>query len=73
MLTNHYVALMTPTGHDKAEWARMAQSAYAAGRSDVGHRFSARAAMAEGDQLYVGEFDAYQSEYRAWLVFGTFR
>lgn len=61
---------INPTQHERSEWARMAQSAYNAGRTDVGHKFSVAAAVF--DVCDVQTFDALQAEYREWLIRGTF-
>ena len=56
--------------HDRREWSRMAQAAYNARRSDVGHRYSAAAARATSYEWTIVEVDALQRGYRAWLMFG---
>jgi hypothetical protein len=61
---------ITPTHAEKMEWARMAQAAYAIGRNDIGHRYSAAASLRNGDWIPVRMFDGLQTDYRAWLVFG---
>jgi hypothetical protein len=58
---------MTFTDHNRAEFARMAQAAYFAGRSDIGHRFSVAASRRS---VSLSEFDVLMADYRAWLVFG---
>lgn len=58
------------TQHEKNEWSRMAQDAYAKDRNDVGHRFSSAASIPNGAQLPTSRYDALMAEYRAWLVFG---
>jgi hypothetical protein len=61
------------TEHDKAEWSRFAQAAYAIGRNDVGHRFSVAAACTiNGQSMPVDRFDYLQGQYRAWLCFNEF-
>lgn len=65
-----YTGQVTPTEHEKREWSRMAQAAYAADRNDIGHRFSGAAALRVGEAMLVAAFDALQTEYRAWLTFG---
>ncbi len=59
---------LTVTQHNRSEWSRMAQDAYAKGRNDVGHRMSAKAALPEGHRLTCAEYDAIMGEYRAWLI-----
>jgi hypothetical protein len=61
---------MTPTAHEKAEWARFAQAAYGAGLTWLGHRYSAAAALPVGATMATGAFDFMQRVYRAWLVSG---
>ena len=60
--------MITPTQHEKREWARLAQAAYAQGFNNVGHKYSGAAAMRDGQQMYVEVFDQLQSDYRAWLI-----
>lgn len=60
---------MTLTNHARQEWARFAQAAYNASRSDIGHRMSVAASR---PALSMSEYDARSSEYRAWLVFNEF-
>ena len=69
MNINGTLCRMTPTDHARQEWARFAQAAYNAGRSDIGHRMSVAASR---PSLDIHEFDARGSEYRAWLVFNEF-
>lgn len=64
--------MITPTHHEKLEWARMAQAAYAASENFYGHRYSAAAALPDGTTLAADVYDTLQRLYRAWLVFGTF-
>ena len=63
---------ITPTEHCKAEWARMAQDAYATGRNFYGHRYSARASDPAGTPLRTEAYDALMHTYRQWLVFGWY-
>lgn len=63
-------ASVTVTAHEKAEWSRFAQAAYAAGSNSTGHRFSALAALPDGSRMTSSVFDSVQYTYRAWLVFG---
>lgn len=62
--------MITVLQHDKDEWARLAQAAYAAGFNRIGHRYSAAASMPAGMKMQAWQFDDLQSDYRAWLVFG---
>ena len=61
---------ITPTQHEKREWSRMAQAAYAAGLNPIGHRFSAVAALPAQASMSLGNYDAAMTEYREWLVTG---
>jgi hypothetical protein len=61
---------MTPTEHEKAEWSRLAQAAYAAGYNSIGHRYSAAASLCRGCDMPIKTFDALQTGYRQWLLFG---
>jgi len=63
---------MIPTQHEKDEWSRMAQTAYAARRNDAGHKFSVAASTPNGTAVSLQYFDALQSEYRAWLCFDEY-
>ena len=63
-------AVITPTEHDKAEWARLAQDAYRLGLNDTGHRFSGAAALRRGEPITYQAYDALQAEYREWLIAG---
>lgn len=60
----------TPTEHEKNEWARMAQDAYAKGFNAIGHRFSAAAALPRGEKIPSARFDSLMADYRAWLIDG---
>jgi len=63
---------MTPIPHEKAEWSRMAKSAYSSGHNAVGHRFSAAASLPKDVAIPLKDFDELQELYRMWLVFGQF-
>lgn len=62
---------ITPTSAEKMEWSRMAQAAYAAGRNDVGHRYSVAASLPALARIATKAFDELHGDYRAWLVDGT--
>lgn len=64
--------MMTPTEHEKREWARMARAAYGAGHNDVGHRFSAAAALRAGEAMPAARFNHLQDDYRNWLCYNQF-
>ena len=59
---------ITPSTHDRSEWARMAQSAYQTGHNFYGHRYSAWAARS--GPIGQVEYDALQLNYRLWLLHG---
>lgn len=63
---------MTPTEHEKAEWSRLAQSAYSAGHNATGHRFSGAASIPRDARVALATFDSLQNDYRRWLVDGTY-
>ena len=63
---------VTPSHTDKMEWSRLAQSAYKAGRNDIGHRYSAAASMPKDHPVTVERYDSLQEGYRSWLNFGLF-
>lgn len=63
---------VSPNGHEKAEWSRLAQNAYSINRNDLGHKFSAAASIPSGWMMPVDRFDYLQSIYRHWLVTGQF-
>jgi len=63
--------MITPTSAEKSEWSRMAQAAYAAGRNDIGHRYSVAASLPALARIATREFDELHGDYRAWLIDGT--
>lgn len=63
---------MTPNAHEKAEWSRMAQAAYASGLNTIGHIYSAAASAPEGRGVGLYYFYRLQAGYRAWLCDGRF-
>lgn len=64
--------MITPTEHEKREWSRLAHWAYTNGYNDIGHRYSMAASLGNGQPApSLAWFDRLQSNYRAWLVFGT--
>ncbi len=63
--------MITPTTAEKSEWSRMAQAAYAIGRNDIGHRYSAAASLPALTRIATRAFDELHGDYRAWLVDGT--
>jgi len=71
MIGRKFDGKMPVTDHECAEWSRLARAAYAADRNDIGHRYSVAAAVWQGKRMPIGQWDALQSGYRGWLVFGT--
>jgi hypothetical protein len=63
---------MHPTAHEKREWSRMAQSAYRNALTNVGHVYSAAAALSDGAAIHIERFDKLQADYRRWLMWGIF-
>jgi hypothetical protein len=57
-----------PTNHEKSEWSRLAQAAYAAGENAIGHCYSCAASMPNGARTALKTFDALQDGYRGWLL-----
>lgn len=64
--------MITITQHEKDEWSRFAQAAYARRLVAVGHRFSAAASLPNGARMPVQQFDSLMRDYRAWLCFNVF-
>lgn len=62
--------MLTPTAHEKTEWSRFAQAAYAASMNSLGHMASAAASLPRDGRMSAAHFDALMDRYRAWLVFG---
>lgn len=65
-----YIATVTPSAHEKAEWTRLAQAAYKAGRNAIGHRFSVAASLPSTGSMALATFDSLQADYRSWLIDG---
>lgn len=61
---------ITPSQYEKNEWSRLATNAYSKGLNDIGHKFSAAAALRNKEDCTLAWFDELQTEYRAWLVDG---
>ena len=59
--------MVTPTQHEKYEWATVTQAAYKAQYNDIGHTFSVAATLPNGAQMTIKQFDELQSNYRQWL------
>lgn len=62
--------MMTVNAHEKAEWSRLAQAAYAADRNAIGHQYSVAASLPNGGQISISRFDWLQRGYRGWLIGG---
>ena len=60
--------MITPNQHEKNEWSRMAQAAYAADRNDIGHRYSTWASIRHNERMSSAIFDILQDDYRTWLI-----
>jgi hypothetical protein len=63
--------LMQPTQHEKNEWARLAQHAYAYNHNAVGHKYSGAASLPKEGAITLAYFDALQAGYREWLIRGS--
>ena len=63
---------MIVTEFEKAEWSRLAQSAYSSDRNDIGHKFSGAAAIRKGSAIPTAMYDELMGIYRVWLVDGLF-
>jgi len=63
--------IIKPTRHEKAEWSRLAQDAYARDMNTIGHAFSAHASRPHNWAMSIKQFDTLQAIYRAWLIHGT--
>jgi hypothetical protein len=62
--------MVTPTQNEKNEWACVAGAAYKAQYNEIGHTFSVAAALPNGAQMTIKQFDELQSNYRQWLSCG---
>ena len=69
-MTATYSPTMVPTEHEKAEWSRLAQDAYANDRNDLGAKFSVSASYLKGESMTLAKFDELQRIYRQWLIGG---
>ena len=63
---------ITPNQHEKNEWSRMAQAAYAARENSIGHRYSVAASISRETTVGIRLFDKLQADYREWLLSGKF-
>lgn len=64
--------MITITQHEKSEWSRFAQAAYARRDNATGHRFSVAASVPHGYRMPVAHFDGLMRDYRARLCFNKF-
>lgn len=60
--------MMTPTRHEKGEWARLARDAISTHRTSYARVFAAASRLRDDEQMTIQYFDALQSTYRAWLL-----
>lgn len=63
------VSVITPTDHERKEWARMAQSCSEAGKSVQAGLFKAASLLVGPMQPWT--YDCLQKNYRHWLLVGT--
>lgn len=63
---------ITPNQHEKDEWSRLAQHAYAHNHNAVGHTYSTAASLPRDGQIRLAYFDKLQDGYREWLIRGTY-
>lgn len=54
--------------YEKDQWSRMAQAAYAAGRNNIGHKYSMAASLPRDAQMELPRWDRLMDGWRAWLV-----
>src|SRR5262245_35944665 len=62
--------MVTPTQHEKCEWACVAEAAYKANYNEIAHTFSVAATLPNGGKLTIKSFDELQSNYRQWRLYG---
>lgn len=63
---------MTPTEHEKLEWARMARAAASAGLATTAARFAFASTTPLGGKIPAATFYSLQADYRAWLIDNKF-
>jgi len=61
-----------PTQHEKNEWSRMANAAYKAYKSNIGHRYSSFSSLPNDATIRLDVFDTLQRNYRNWLIYNQF-
>ena len=61
--------MVTPTQHEKCEWACVAEAAYRANYNEIAHAFSVAATLPNGAQMTIKSFDELQSNYRQWRLY----
>jgi len=61
---------ITPTAHEKKEWARLAAAAFHVHANSIGMLFSDVAKSPANAAIDIRRFDDLQTIYRHWLVFG---
>lgn len=62
-----------PTDHEKAEWARMGETAFYAGYDGVSHRYMSASCHPKGQPMLLERFDRLQAAYRSWLCWGDYK
>jgi hypothetical protein len=66
------MTFIQPNQNIKNEWARMANAAYKAYRSDIGHRYSSFSALPNDATIRIDVYDTLQANYRRWLIDNQF-
>lgn len=64
--------MITPTPHEKHEWARFATVLYSKRLNAFAHKFSAAAALPRYAAIDLQTFDQLQEMYRHWLCFDEY-
>lgn len=65
---------ITPSRHEKIEWARCAQALYWIPDQNarmIAHRMAGAASQPDGAAMDLARFDGIAHYYRQWLVFGA--
>jgi hypothetical protein len=66
----NYSSTIRPNQHEKDEWSRLAQWAYARSWNDLGHTYSVAASLPQEGAMQIWYFDRLQTLYRKWLTDG---
>lgn len=64
--------MITPTAHEKNEWRRLSDAAWACGNIAIRDRYRDAAGISAGEQMTMARFDRLQEGYRNWLNHGVF-